>query len=160
MSDVKDEKSVVVVSLCIPSPTIPSARIKADVKQLEESEDCFFLEFDPFELVVLSDCEVDDDDVCIVAEKGKIASRDYPHARYLCPRHPFGKSAHVLYCKMVNNIYNLTMHFLLICIVSKCFVYWLGMCSVIAMFAIRLHRVRSGMTIAMRQINVYLTGIL
>lgn len=81
---------------------------KADVKKVEEVEDCFILEFDPTELDKFSNLSLcdqshvvaDEDDVSILAEKGKVACRDYPHPRHLCATHPFKKTPHELHCKM------------------------------------------------------------
>ncbi|KMT16475.1 hypothetical protein BVRB_3g050930 [Beta vulgaris subsp. vulgaris] len=79
-----------------------------DVKKVEEVEDCFILEFDPCELEnfsKLSICEKSegvavDDDVSILAEKGQVACRDYPHSRHVCATHLFNKTPHEIHCKM------------------------------------------------------------
>ncbi|XP_054799901.1 RPM1 interacting protein 13-like [Prosopis cineraria] len=79
-----------------------------DVKRFEESEDCFVLEFDPFESVNLSKlsleeknpAEEDVSDLSIIAEKGQVACRDYPHSRHLCLRFPFNTKPHESYCEM------------------------------------------------------------
>ncbi|KAI4307018.1 hypothetical protein L6164_030253 [Bauhinia variegata] len=79
-----------------------------DMKRFEETEECFILEFNPFDSVDLSklsfvesntDCK-DSDDVSVIAEKGQVACRDYPHSRHLCLEFPFNTTAHEKYCKM------------------------------------------------------------
>uniref|UniRef100_A0ACD5T770 Uncharacterized protein n=1 Tax=Avena sativa TaxID=4498 RepID=A0ACD5T770_AVESA len=42
----------------------------------------------------------DDDDCVIVAEKGQVACRDFPHSRHLCSNMPFGTTSHEKYCTM------------------------------------------------------------
>ncbi|MQL71890.1 hypothetical protein Taro_004231 [Colocasia esculenta] len=37
-------------------------------------------------------------EVTVVAERGKVALRDYPHSRHLCVKHPFSKTPHEKYC--------------------------------------------------------------
>ncbi|XP_021762829.1 uncharacterized protein LOC110727567 [Chenopodium quinoa] len=75
-----------------------------DLKKVEEVEDCFILECDPSELDKFSNLSIsqksDVDDVLILAEKGKVACKDYPHPRHLCATHPFKEGPHDLHCKM------------------------------------------------------------
>uniref|UniRef100_A0A803L290 Uncharacterized protein n=1 Tax=Chenopodium quinoa TaxID=63459 RepID=A0A803L290_CHEQI len=44
----------------------------------------------------------DDDapDVKVIAQRGKIALRDFPHSRYQCARYPFSKTPHKTHCKL------------------------------------------------------------
>ncbi|XP_047094699.1 uncharacterized protein LOC124707089 isoform X2 [Lolium rigidum] len=42
----------------------------------------------------------DDDDCVIVAEKGEVACRDFPHSRHLCSNMPFGTTSHNKHCTM------------------------------------------------------------
>ncbi|XP_058781411.1 RPM1 interacting protein 13-like [Vicia villosa] len=79
---------------------------KEDVKRYEETEECFILDFDPFESIDLSKLSLenkknDDDtsDISIVAEKGEVACRDYPHARHLCVKFPFTTTPHESSCE-------------------------------------------------------------
>ncbi|KAM0885351.1 hypothetical protein ACQ4PT_030429 [Festuca glaucescens] len=44
--------------------------------------------------------EDDDDDCVIVAEKGEVACRDFPHSRHLCSNMPFGTTSHNKHCTM------------------------------------------------------------
>ncbi|XP_050877433.1 RPM1 interacting protein 13 isoform X2 [Lathyrus oleraceus] len=81
---------------------------KEDVKLYEETEECFILDFDPFESLDFSKLSLgnknntnDDDtsDISIVAEKGQVACRDYPHARHHCVKFPFTTTPHESSCE-------------------------------------------------------------
>ncbi|MED6139247.1 hypothetical protein PIB30_082045 [Stylosanthes scabra] len=69
-----------------------------DMQRFEESHDCFILGFDPYEPVSLSQC--DDLDVSVVAEKGQVACRDYPHSRHQCIKFPFKTTSHEKHCEL------------------------------------------------------------
>ncbi|KAK4571026.1 hypothetical protein RGQ29_029749 [Quercus rubra] len=75
-----------------------------DIKRIEEIEECFILDFDPFDSVDISKLSVSnspiDDEVSVVAEKGQVACRDYPHSRHLCMKFPFETTPHEQYCKL------------------------------------------------------------
>ncbi|CAO2838486.1 unnamed protein product [Amaranthus hypochondriacus] len=78
-----------------------------DMKKIEEIEDCFILDFDPFEPTNLSSPLpakhldfLDDFDISILSEKGQVACRDYPHPRHLCAKFPFEKTPHESHCNM------------------------------------------------------------
>ncbi|KAK7410776.1 hypothetical protein VNO78_01856 [Psophocarpus tetragonolobus] len=75
-----------------------------DMRRFEETEDCFILGFDPFDIVPLSfDSSAPHhhaDDLSVIAEKGQVACRDFPHSRHLCLEFPFKKTPHESYCKM------------------------------------------------------------
>ncbi|KAK9689925.1 hypothetical protein RND81_09G091400 [Saponaria officinalis] len=77
-----------------------------DVKKVEDVEDCFILEYDPNELPKLENLSLcdnshdDDDDLCILAHKGKVACRDYPHPRHICATYSFDKTPHESHCNM------------------------------------------------------------
>ncbi|CAN6569704.1 unnamed protein product [Malus baccata var. baccata] len=82
---------------------------KVDVKHFEDVEDCFILDFDPSEPVQLFKLSVSDNgggghdgspDIVVVAEKGQVACRDYPHSRHLCLKFPFGTTPHESYCDL------------------------------------------------------------
>ncbi|XP_009351909.1 uncharacterized protein LOC103943350 [Pyrus x bretschneideri] len=82
---------------------------KVDVKHFEDVEDCFILDFDPSEPVQLFKLSVSDNgggghdsspDIAVVAEKGQVACRDYPHSRHLCLKFPFGTTPHESYCDL------------------------------------------------------------
>ncbi|RDX74982.1 hypothetical protein CR513_45193, partial [Mucuna pruriens] len=75
-----------------------------DMRRFEETEDCFILGFDPSAAVPLSSDysapRCDADDVSVVAEKGQVACRDYPHSRHLCLQFPFKNTRHESHCAM------------------------------------------------------------
>ncbi|KAJ0588774.1 putative nascent polypeptide-associated complex NAC domain, NAC A/B domain superfamily [Helianthus annuus] len=81
---------------------------KSAIKEFDDKEDCFILDFNPEEDDLdLSGIEKgrlnnvqDSPDVFLVAEKGQVACRDYPHSRHLCVKHPFEKTSHESYCKL------------------------------------------------------------
>ncbi|XP_010446514.1 PREDICTED: uncharacterized protein LOC104729276 [Camelina sativa] len=69
---------------------------RQDMKRFEETEDCFILEFDPFDSFDVKrltftddDREGGDKDLAIIHETGQVACRDYPHPRHLCLKFPF-----------------------------------------------------------------------
>ncbi|KAL2339535.1 hypothetical protein Fmac_007475 [Flemingia macrophylla] len=69
-----------------------------DMRRFEETEDCFILGFDPSAPVPLStSCA---DDLAVIAEKGQVACRDYPHSRHLCLKFPFKTTPHESHCEM------------------------------------------------------------
>ncbi|WJX34420.1 hypothetical protein P8452_22538 [Trifolium repens] len=76
-----------------------------DIKRFEETDDCFILGFDPTDTTPVDvsskphnkDAD-DDDDLCVIAEKGKVALRDYPHSRHLCLKFPFKTTPGESYC--------------------------------------------------------------
>uniref|UniRef100_A0A803L293 Uncharacterized protein n=1 Tax=Chenopodium quinoa TaxID=63459 RepID=A0A803L293_CHEQI len=74
-----------------------------DVNKVEEVEDCFILEFDPNEPLNFSNLSLSDDnseDVSILAAKGQVACKDYPHPRHLCATYPIKTTPHEIHCKM------------------------------------------------------------
>lgn len=77
--------------------------------ELEIDEDCCILDYDPFDttadevkkkLSFSKDHRNDEEeeDLSILAEKGPVACRDYPHSRHLCAKYPFKKTPHESYC--------------------------------------------------------------
>ncbi|KAL8139735.1 hypothetical protein V2J09_005756 [Rumex salicifolius] len=77
---------------------------REDMERIEEEEDCFILDFDPFEHIQLCELSInspedEDADLVVVAEKGKVACRDYPHPRHLCAKYPFDKTSHEKHCE-------------------------------------------------------------
>ncbi|XP_030512743.1 uncharacterized protein LOC115726822 isoform X1 [Rhodamnia argentea] len=77
-----------------------------DIKRFEETEDCFILGFDPFQRfcrLYVSTTEAggtDAEDLVVVAEKGQVACRDFPHARHLCQKFPFATTPHERHCEL------------------------------------------------------------
>ncbi|KAK6135162.1 hypothetical protein DH2020_031110 [Rehmannia glutinosa] len=77
------------------------------IKKAEEREECFILEFDPdddLETLKFSVRKDSDDnaeaDLLVVAEKGQVACRDYPHPRHTCAKYPFEKTPHDSHCEL------------------------------------------------------------
>ncbi|KAB5524032.1 hypothetical protein DKX38_021781 [Salix brachista] len=83
-----------------------------NIRKFDEIEDCFILDFDPSDIetslhriyTLPVSSFTDDDggggDLSVVAEKGQVACRDYPHSRHLCIKYPFDKTPHENYCKL------------------------------------------------------------
>ncbi|KAL4281304.1 hypothetical protein GQ457_03G006240 [Hibiscus cannabinus] len=71
------------------------------LKKNTDMDDCFILDSNPFDSVDIAKLSItigDDDDLSVVAEKGKVACRDYPHSRHLCVRFPFDETPHEKHC--------------------------------------------------------------
>ncbi|CAL9038151.1 RPM1 interacting protein 13-like [Musa acuminata AAA Group] len=71
----------------------------------DDDDDCLVLDSDPDKLVSVVDGKGSGggdggDDLLIVAEKGQLACRDYPHPRHLCGNFPFNSSPHEEYCDL------------------------------------------------------------
>ncbi|KAL3825271.1 hypothetical protein ACJIZ3_021300 [Penstemon smallii] len=74
------------------------AKNRDEMKQLEEKEDCFVIDFDPNDELDISNPSLSND--ChVIAEKGQVACRDYLHPRYACAKFPFKKTPHDIHCK-------------------------------------------------------------
>ncbi|KAF5182441.1 Rpm1 interacting protein, partial [Thalictrum thalictroides] len=66
-----------------------------------ENDDCLILDGDPDKPVQYTgNGNGSDDDLLIVAEKGQVACRDYPHPRHLCVTFPFDTNPHEKYCSL------------------------------------------------------------
>ncbi|CAD6201942.1 unnamed protein product [Miscanthus lutarioriparius] len=80
--------------------TVPVARGNDD------DDDCVILDGDPDKPVAVAKEEggpsrdAAEDELQIVAEKGEIACRDFPHPRHLCATLPFSTSSHASHCRM------------------------------------------------------------
>ncbi|CAN4085618.1 unnamed protein product [Withania somnifera] len=98
------------------------------LKEFEDKEECFILDFDPYESVDIFKLSVsnnqDSHDLSVVAEKGQVACRDFPHPRHACARHPFEKTLHQNYCEMC---------YCYVCDVSAPCYFWTGGIQPIAM---------------------------
>ncbi|CAH1446609.1 unnamed protein product [Lactuca virosa] len=100
---------------------------KSAIKEFDDKEDCFILDFNPEEdSVDLSKKDVenghqnnphDSPDVSLIHEKGQVACRDYPHSRHLCVKHPFTKTPHESCCKLC---------YCFVCDVPAPCMYWTG----------------------------------
>ncbi|TVU30427.1 hypothetical protein EJB05_22051 [Eragrostis curvula] len=72
---------------------------------LTDDDDCVVLDGDPDKAVTVGEEEgsagdSSSDELQIVAEKGQLACRDFPHSRHLCSNFPFKSTSHVKYCNM------------------------------------------------------------
>ncbi|KAI4364110.1 hypothetical protein MLD38_020245 [Melastoma candidum] len=88
-----DDKDAVMIGKFIPK--LKSRNPKVDCN---DDDDCLVLDRDPNEPVLVRYLPCDD--VLVVAEKGQVASRDYPHARYDCAKFPFSTTPHEKHCDM------------------------------------------------------------
>ncbi|CAD6204576.1 unnamed protein product [Miscanthus lutarioriparius] len=63
-------------------------------------EDCQILAGDPLSSTteVAPSPAAANDEIAVVAERGKIACRDFPHPRSACAKHPFSRTPHERYC--------------------------------------------------------------
>ncbi|KAM3315974.1 hypothetical protein ACQJBY_034225 [Aegilops geniculata] len=72
----------------------------------EDDGDCVVLDGDPDGAVAVADedgaagNDGSSDELQIVAEKGQVACRDFPHSRHLCSNMPFGATSHEKHCAM------------------------------------------------------------
>ncbi|KAH7853838.1 hypothetical protein Vadar_007191 [Vaccinium darrowii] len=72
----------------------------------DEIKDCFILDSDPNDSLIIDlsklsiSSDLDATDISVLAEKGQVACRDYPHSRHLCLKNPFGKTPHESYCEL------------------------------------------------------------
>ncbi|XP_019103848.2 RPM1 interacting protein 13-like [Beta vulgaris subsp. vulgaris] len=87
-----------------PKTSIISLKDMSRLREIEEIEDCFILESNPYDSLTtfptLSKLLYDDDDDLDTVEQGEVACRDYPHSRHLCAMHPFYNTPHYNHCKM------------------------------------------------------------
>ncbi|GJN20186.1 hypothetical protein PR202_gb07530 [Eleusine coracana subsp. coracana] len=64
-------------------------------------EDCQILSGDPLvstEMAPAPTAAIGNDDIAVVAERGKVACRDYPHSRFACAKNPFNSTPHERHC--------------------------------------------------------------
>ncbi|KAG9450699.1 hypothetical protein H6P81_010664 [Aristolochia fimbriata] len=74
---------------------------KKEVKDMEES-DCIILDsnpFDPADVTKKLPVPGADKDISIIAERGQVACRDFPHSRHLCVKFPFSRTLPEKYCE-------------------------------------------------------------
>ncbi|CAA2998148.1 Hypothetical predicted protein [Olea europaea subsp. europaea] len=77
-------------------PLKPTAKIEDS-----DDDDCVILDGDPDKLLAVKDGRVnidDSDDLVVIAEKGQVACRDFPHPRHLCAKFPFASTPHERRC--------------------------------------------------------------
>ncbi|XP_075649310.1 uncharacterized protein LOC142619858 [Castanea sativa] len=97
--DVEADDDVVVVREVVNENHRKSRKSTAVVKDVDD--DCIVLDCDPNNPVAEVNDDKDNsgsDDLLIVAEKGQIACRDYPHPRHLCVKYPFSSTSHDKHC--------------------------------------------------------------
>ncbi|WOG94428.1 hypothetical protein DCAR_0313724 [Daucus carota subsp. sativus] len=76
-------------------------KTKSKLRETEKKEDCFILDYVPNDsLHEISTSNDNENEVYIVAEKGQVACRDFPHSRHTCANFPFRKTNHESYCQM------------------------------------------------------------
>ncbi|KAI4993096.1 hypothetical protein ZWY2020_007409 [Hordeum vulgare] len=72
----------------------------------DEDDDCVILDGDPDGPAVVAGAKGKSagdgasDEVEIVAAKGEVACKDFPHSRHLCAELPFGTTSHPSHCRM------------------------------------------------------------
>ncbi|XP_062209838.1 RPM1 interacting protein 13-like isoform X2 [Phragmites australis] len=70
----------------------------------DDDDDCVILDGDPDKAVAVAKegpgRDASEDELQIVAEKGELACRDFPHPRHLCVSLPFSTSSHANHCNM------------------------------------------------------------
>ncbi|XP_022844539.1 uncharacterized protein LOC111367738 isoform X2 [Olea europaea var. sylvestris] len=91
-----------------PLRSIVCVRNREHIKNFEKTEECFILEFDPndaFDISKISASENTESgyspDLHVLAEKGQVACRDYPHSRHNCVKYSFEKTPHISYCELL-----------------------------------------------------------
>ncbi|KAJ4952996.1 hypothetical protein NE237_029828 [Protea cynaroides] len=87
-----------------PISAIFGLKKNVSIEEFDEMDDCFILDFDPFEAVDLfKEISLKDDDdaqeLSVIGQRGQVACRDYPHSRHHCAKFPFNKTPHEDYCE-------------------------------------------------------------
>lgn len=75
------------------------AKINKAQAEDDDEDDCY--EIDPSDFIrklTINSSTKDNDEVAIVAEKGPVALRDFPHPRHLCANFPFTTTPHETCC--------------------------------------------------------------
>ncbi|XP_014514592.1 uncharacterized protein LOC106772600 [Vigna radiata var. radiata] len=102
-SDEESDDSVKVVEIRENKPEVKSKSSTLAIKDLggdDDDDDCVLLESDPENGVASVEEEANgSDELFVIGEKGQIACRDFPHARYLCATLPFSSTPHEKHCK-------------------------------------------------------------
>uniref|UniRef100_A0A0A9DKS1 Uncharacterized protein n=1 Tax=Arundo donax TaxID=35708 RepID=A0A0A9DKS1_ARUDO len=82
-------------------------------------EECEILAADPLAAaeVAPAPAAAANDDIAVVAERGKVACRDYPHPRSACAKHPFNTTPHERHCNKC---------FCYVCDIAAPCVFWKG----------------------------------
>lgn len=81
--------------------------MSSGIEDDDDDDDCVILDSDPYSAVAVKGEKEgstgdggSDEELQIVAEKGKVACRDFPHSRHLCSNMPFGTTSHEKHCTM------------------------------------------------------------
>ncbi|KAL6883805.1 hypothetical protein ACP4OV_011219 [Aristida adscensionis] len=87
------------------SPPVLQKKSKLDDGHNVDDDDCVVLDGDPDKAVTVAEEEgsagdSSSDELQIVAEKGPLACRDFPHSRHSCSNFPFSTTSHEKYCNM------------------------------------------------------------
>ncbi|WOG97012.1 hypothetical protein DCAR_0416351 [Daucus carota subsp. sativus] len=83
-----------------PLRSILCLKNRASLKEIEKKEDCFILDFNPDESLRKTHVSNNNDaEISVVAEKGQVACRDFPHSRHNCAKYPFNKTSHESCCR-------------------------------------------------------------
>ncbi|XP_072963448.1 RPM1 interacting protein 13-like isoform X1 [Typha angustifolia] len=75
----------------------PDVRLKSGEEKRREDDECCIIASDAF-VVDLTSKISEYDDLTVLAERGQVACRDYPHSRHLCVEYPFSNTSHESYC--------------------------------------------------------------
>ncbi|KAL5729290.1 hypothetical protein ACHQM5_002264 [Ranunculus cassubicifolius] len=98
-SDEEDDHSC--LKRCVKKERNRSPIARKENLDSDDDDDCVILDDDPENSVRRFESRNGgSDELLIVAEKGQVACRDYPHARHLCARYPFNTNPHDKYCDM------------------------------------------------------------
>ncbi|KAK1354697.1 Sarcosine dehydrogenase-2C mitochondrial [Heracleum sosnowskyi] len=95
-------KSSPVEKSSAPLRSIYCLKNKSQLKEIEKKEDCFILDYvpdDPLHKISISSSN-NNNELSIVAEKGQVACRDFPHSRHTCAKYPFNRTKHESYCQL------------------------------------------------------------
>ncbi|XP_051197481.1 uncharacterized protein [Lolium perenne] len=72
-------------------------------QKIRVDEDCCILSADPLAAdkprPVVVPAAAGDDDLAVLAERGQVACRDFPHARHACAKYPFARTPHHSHCE-------------------------------------------------------------
>ncbi|CAM0909729.1 unnamed protein product [Alopecurus aequalis] len=83
----------------------PPPRRNKNAGKVDEDDDCVILDGDPHRPVAVAVAtakgrSASDDEVEIVAVRGEIACKDFPHSRHVCSEFPFSTTSHRKHCSM------------------------------------------------------------
>jgi len=91
-----DDDDVVIIDKPIEKPKRDKPRVIRNV--VMDDDECCMLDTDPSAEATHCTPPLDSDQLVMTGEKGPVACRDFPHARYLCVRFPFKTTSHADHC--------------------------------------------------------------